>query len=92
VTEPVRDPRPNPSQSVQRVKVGVIGLGAVMLLIALASIIIGSAIRERPVAVIGAPKAEVIANLAIDNGMAITTEPLAELGVAPSTNGQAPGR
>lgn len=76
----------------QRVKVGVIGLGAVMLLIALASIIIGSAIRERPVAVIGAPKPDVIANLAIDNGMAIATEPLVELGVAPSANGQAPVR
>ena len=76
----------------QRVKVGVIGLGAVMLLIALAAIVIGSATRERPVAVIGAPKAEVIANLAIDNGTSGISEPLAELGVAPSANGQAPAR
>ena len=61
---PVRDP----SQPMQRVKVGVIGLGAVLLLIALASVIIGSASRERPVSAIGAPKPEVIANMAIDNG------------------------
>ena len=82
----------DPSQALQRVKVGFIGLGAVMLLIALASIIIGSASRERPVAVIGAPRSEVIANLAIDNGMDAATEPLAELGVAPSTNGEAPAQ
>ena len=75
----------------QRVKVGVIGLSAVMLLIAFASVIIGSASREGPVSAIGAPKAEVIANLAIDNGVA-AAEPLAELGVAPSANEQAPSR
>ena len=74
----------------QRVKVGVIGLAAVMLLIGLASIIIGSATRERPVSAIGAPKPEVIANMALDNGLAPAGEPLAELGVAATTNAQAP--
>lgn len=83
-------PDRDPSQAMQRVKVGLIGLAAVMLLIGLASVIIGSATRERPVDVIGAPKPEVVANLAIDNGLAPSTEPLAELGVAPSANSQAP--
>ena len=81
----------DPSQAMQRVKVGVIGLAAVMLLIGLASVIIGSATRERPVSAIGAPKPEVVANMAIDNGVAPVAEPLAELGVAPSANMQAPG-
>ena len=57
-----------PAQTMQRVKVGVIGLAAVMLLIGLASAIFGSASRERPVSAVGAPKAEVVANMAIDNG------------------------
>lgn len=73
----------------QRVKVGLIGLAAVLLLIGLASIIIGSAARERPVTAIGAPQPEVVANMAIDNGLVPGTEPLAELGVAPSANTQA---
>lgn len=84
------NPVSDPSQAIQRVKVGVIGLAAVMLLIGLASVIIGSASRERPVSAIGAPKAEVIANMAIDNGGSPASEPLAELGVAPSANSQAP--
>jgi hypothetical protein len=74
----------------QRVKVGVIGLAAIMLLIGLASVIIGSATRERPVSAIGAPQPAVVANMAMDNGSAPADEPLAELGVAPSTNSQAP--
>ncbi len=83
-------PVPDPSQPMQRVKVGVIGLAAVLLLIGLASVIIGSASRERPVTAIGAPKPEVIANMAIDNGAVPAAEPLAELGVAPSANVQTP--
>ncbi|WP_374943335.1 hypothetical protein [Sphingomonas sp.] len=78
------------SQSIQRVKVGLIGLAAVMLLIALASLVIGSATRERPVVAIGAPKPEVVANMGLDNVAGPSSEPLAELGVAPSTNAQAP--
>jgi hypothetical protein len=83
---PVRDPK----QSMQRVKVGLIGLAAVILLIGLASLVIGSASRERPVSAIGAPQPEVVANMALDNMAGVSSEPLAELGVAPSTNIQAP--
>ncbi|HEU0066793.1 MAG TPA: hypothetical protein VFQ57_06090, partial [Sphingomonas sp.] len=64
-----------------------IGLAAVVLLIAFAGVVIRSALRERPVSAIGAPKADVVANMAIGNLSAEpATEPLAELGVAPSSN------
>ncbi len=80
------------SQSTQRVKVGMIGLAAVVLLIGLASAIIGSATRERPVAIAGAAQAGVVANMAVSNSVAPdgAGEPLAEMGVAPSANIQAP--
>jgi hypothetical protein len=73
-------------QSMHRIKVGLIGLGAVLLLIAFASVVIGSASREAPVKTIGAPQPEVIANMALDNGANPANEPLAELGVATSTS------
>jgi hypothetical protein len=80
-----------PSQSGQRVKVGMIGLAAVILLIGLASAIIGSATRERPVLTVGAAQADVVANMAVSNSVVAdrTGEPLAEMGVAPSANAQA---
>lgn len=80
-----------PSQTTQRVKVGMIGLAAVILLIGLASAIIGSATRERPIIAAGSAQADVVANMAVSNGAApdVTGEPLAEMGVAPSVNVQA---
>lgn len=83
-----------PSQTTQRVKVGMIGLAAVVLLIAIASAIIGTATRERPVATAGSAQADVVANMAITNGDAGTMagEPLAEMGVSPSANTQAKAR
>lgn len=84
----------DPSQSMQRIKVGMIGLAAVVLLIGLASAIIGSASRERPVATVGAAQADVVANMTMSNASdaATTGEPLAEMGVAPSANVQAPAQ
>ncbi len=81
----------DPSQNMQRIKVGMIGLAAVVLLIGLASVIIGSASRERPVATAGAAQADVVANMGVSNmtGVAGAGEPLAEMGVAPSANTQA---
>ncbi len=81
-----------PSQSMQRIKVGMIGLAAVVLLIGLASAIIGSASRERPVATAGTAQADVVANMAVSNVIDTKSagEPLAEMGVAPSANAQAP--
>ncbi|WP_380778423.1 hypothetical protein [Sphingomonas sp. R86520] len=85
-------PNHEPSQSMQRIKVGMIGLAAVVLLIGLASAIIGSASRERPVATAGAAQADVVANMGVSNATEAsgTSEPLAEMGVAPSANAQAP--
>ncbi|WP_293870214.1 MULTISPECIES: hypothetical protein [unclassified Sphingomonas] len=85
---------PTSSQTVQRVRVGLIGLAAVVLLIGLASAIFSAASREKPVAAVDAPKAEAVANMTLANSelpAAAPNEPLAELGVAPATaNGAAP--
>lgn len=76
--------RPEPSQSLQRIKVGLIGLAAVVLLIALASAILGSATREQPAA--GSAQGNLIARIAAGNDSAPAAgEPLAEMGVAPGT-------
>ncbi|MBA4048163.1 MAG: hypothetical protein C0476_06425 [Sphingomonas sp.] len=75
------------AQSIQRVKVGMTGLAVVMLLIGLASAIFSSASSETSVA--GGAKADLVANLATGNDAAATAdrEPLAQLGIAPSTTG-----
>lgn len=66
----------------------MVGLAAVVLLIALASAIIGTATRERPMGAAGSARADVVANIAIINAAeaASTGEPLAELGITPSTS------
>lgn len=77
----------------QRVKVGMIGLAAVILLIAIASTILGSLNRdEPPVTAAGAAQSNVVADMAATNTTApAASEPLAELGVAPApVNSQAP--
>lgn len=82
-----------PSQTMQRIKVGMIGLAAVVIFIGLASAIIGSATRERPVVAAGSAQADVVANMALSNTTAAADgadEPLAEMGLAPSVNAQAP--
>jgi len=73
-------PSPDPLQTSQRLRVGLIGLAAVVLLIALASMVVGPATRTAPPA--DAP-VEVAFNLGADNGA--TGEPLAELGATPGT-------
>ena len=77
-------------QTMQRVKVGVVGLGAVLLLIFLATLVFSVVSRERPGTAIGAANSNVAANLSMSNGTApsdpATGEPLAELGVAPAAS------
>jgi len=70
----------SPGQIGQRVRVGMIGLAAVVLLIGLASAIFSAVNRESAGA--GAP---IMANMTVSNGATAGSEPLAELGVAPST-------
>ena len=67
----------------QRVKVGLIGLAAVVLLIALASAIIGSASRDRVDLDAGQGNAATAA-AALNDSLQTADEPLAEMGVAPS--------
>jgi cobalamin synthase len=79
----------DPAQAMQRVRVGMTGLAAVILLMVLSFVIFSSANREAPVVAAGASNAAVVANLTgVDNIAADRTpdEPLAELGVAPSTD------
>lgn len=82
------------SQTMQRVKVGMSGLAAVVLLIGLASAVFSAASRERPVEVPGAAKIDppaVVPTLNTTDSTDAAREPLAELGVAPSTtNSDAP--
>lgn len=77
-------------QTMQRVKVGLVGLAAVLLLIGLAATLFAIVSRERPNNAVGAPKADVAANLAASNSTApvdtATSEPLAEMGVAPAAS------
>ncbi|MDP5279560.1 hypothetical protein Q9Q95_11565 [Sphingomonas sp. DG1-23] len=74
----------------QRVRVGMTGLAMVLVLIGLASAIFSSANRDEPVSAVGAPNAMVVANMTGEPGNSTTEkgkdEPLAELGVAPSTS------
>ena len=70
-------------QTSQRVKVGAIGLVVVILLIALASAILGSASRDRPIEAGGGAKPDIVANMALGNEQAASTEPLADMGVSP---------
>lgn len=78
-----------PGQTTQRIKVGMIGLAAVLLLIGFAAAIFSTASRERAVA--GGARADVVANMMTGNGISpadsAVNEPLAELGVAPSADG-----
>ena len=80
----------DPAQRSQRVKVGMIGLAAVLLLIGLAAAIFSNARRERPLIVVGGAHPDVVANMAAGNQAlpveGATSEPLAELGVAPSAS------
>jgi hypothetical protein len=82
------------TQAMQRIRVGMTGLAAVVLLIGVGSAIYTSASNEEPVTAIGAPRPNVVADLTAAptpsaTEAAKTEEPLAELGVAPSTSNTA---
>ncbi len=72
----------------QRVKVGLVGLAAVILLIGLASAVFSAANRERAAEAAAAAKTEAVTSAAAANTTTpadAAKEPLAELGVAPTT-------
>jgi hypothetical protein len=73
----------------QRVRVGLTGLAAVLLIVAAAAAIFESASDEPPVAAIDADHNAAVANMIVDNSLDITpkvpNEPLAEIGVAPGS-------
>ncbi len=61
----------------------MIGLAAVILLIGLASAIFSAVRQDGAVTAVGAPKADVVANLIVANDTAAANEPLVDLGVSP---------
>lgn len=70
----------------QRVRVGAIGLIAVVLLIGLASMLLSGVREQRGRAVAGGGDAQVVANMAATDPVANeSVEPLADLGVAPGS-------
>lgn len=84
---------PDTDQTMQRVRVGMTGLASVLVIIGLASAIFTSANREQPVEAVGASKEETVANMtglvpANASAEKPKDDPLAELGVAPSTADQ----
>jgi hypothetical protein len=76
-------------QVAQRVRVGMTGLAAVLLLIVLATVVFRAVRTERPIAGPGAARPDLVENLASLNGGDARDEPLAELGVAPAAPGNA---
>ena len=79
------------SQSMQRVRVAMTGLAAVMVFIGLASVAFNYESKETAVTAIGAAKQETVANMTDTAPSNTTDEPLAELGSAPSAVSNAPG-
>ncbi|SEN33934.1 hypothetical protein SAMN05192583_2529 [Sphingomonas gellani] len=73
----------------QRAKVGLIGLVAVILLIGIAGAVMRAVNRERPVAAVGASRADVVANMTVANITDSGGEPLADLGVTASAGNAA---
>jgi hypothetical protein len=72
------------SQAVQRVRVGMIGLAAVILLIGLASVIFSGVRTDRARTIAGGGNSAVVANMAApDIALNELNEPLVDLGVAP---------
>lgn len=80
-------PPSDSAQAMQRVRVGLTGLTVVMLVIGAASTIFSSASNDPPISVTGANQS-IVANPTDGNTVLVEKskeEPLAELGVAPST-------
>lgn len=78
-------------ERVQRVRAGVTGLAAVLVIAGLAGAIFNSASEERPVGPAGTTDAEAVAAITGNTATAIEAtpnEPLAELGVAPATTNE----
>lgn len=77
----------------QRVRVGLTGLAAVVMVIAIFTLVYSSASREAATASVGAANASVVANLTGASNTSVEKnrdEPLAELGVAPGTETDTP--
>ncbi|WP_419809993.1 hypothetical protein [Sphingomonas sp.] len=86
------NPPANPAQARHRAMVGAVGLGLVLLLIALASIVLRSVTREVPVMAPGGAKPDIVANMALGNEVAADTAPLSDMGVTPGVKNESAAR
>ena len=83
----VSPPQARAAQVLQRVKVAVTGLAVVLLLFVVASVLVRSVRHERAVAMLGGSRADLAVNGTQANVTDSASEPLAEIGVAPSGAG-----
>lgn len=64
------------------------GLGIVILLIALASLVLRAVTREEPVTAPGGAKPDIVANMAGGNEVAADTAPLSDMGIQPGVKNE----
>lgn len=83
---------PDHNQTMQRVRVGMTGLAAVLVLIGIGSAVFTTASNEEPVEAIGTAKRDVVADIATGGNQTAPKdkdEALAELGVTPGSSSTA---
>lgn len=88
-------PLPSPASPVQarhRAIVGAVGLGIVILLIALASLVLRAVTRERAATAPGGARADIVANMASGNEIAADTAPLSDMGIQPGVKNESVAR
>lgn len=94
MAEPVvtrdRLPPAEPGERMQRVRVGVTGLAAVILVVAVATAIASGLRRSAEISNVAAPSPVVATVGAAPNSTNPATEPLAQLGAAPGSTPAAP--
>jgi len=80
----------NRHERMQRVRVGVTGLAAIILIVALATAIASGVRRSANAS--GAASATVPVDARLDNASEASTEPLAKLGITPDINNGKDGK
>ena len=72
--------------------VGAVGVGIVILLIALASLVLRAVTRERPAMAPGGARPDIVANMAGGNEVAAESAPLSDMGIQPGVKNETAAR